>query len=453
MRAEHVEPIEPGLAKAMIRSLARGTAIAAGARYLHVGHDQWLGAQLEILGELAEDGYSETKFVRGTYGAGKSHFLAVVQELARERGWVTAHIECHFDRVEVDRFETLYPALVKKLNVKVTDASVAIGERGVGDTVRYLLERWTDVQLQRVGLQREARSRPFDADIRLFEHLAQTVLRSGVPASFARAVSAYAMAVLARDLTSQNAICAWLCAATEHVDLPEQYFQRTPRLIGKADSGRSRRITLKAITAGTVHEAMRGLLWLIRDSGLAGLVLCIDEVEELARLTPRKRQDRALQALREYVDHAGGDEGYRFLSMYLAATPEMFDGEQYFPRYDALASRIQPVSDSVSWRGPVIDLDRTPLSASELKIVASRVRELYRVGYGEDACLSLTDEVLASVVDEIVKSKLRIARPRLLARLLITELDRARKEGHNYSPPAKLQALVARAAANIQPGE
>ena len=41
---------------------------------------------------------------------------------------------------------------------------------------------------------------------------------------------------------------------------------------------------------------------------------------------------------------AGGDGGYRFLCIYLAATPDMFEGPpEYFPRYDALQTRIQPL--------------------------------------------------------------------------------------------------------------
>src|SRR5207302_687033 len=95
------------LARALIRSLNRGTAIPQGANLIHVGHSEWLAAQMEMLDEISEDGFSDTKFVRGAYGAGKSHFLSVVQEAGRERNWITSHIECHFDRVEIDRFETL----------------------------------------------------------------------------------------------------------------------------------------------------------------------------------------------------------------------------------------------------------------------------------------------------------------------------------------------------------
>src|SRR5438046_2743722 len=107
--------LTPALARALIRGLVRGTTISAGVRHIHVGHTSWLAAQRELLGEIAEDGHADTKFVRGTYGAGKSHFLSMVQDLARVENWATSHIECKVDGVQIDRFETLYPQIVGKL--------------------------------------------------------------------------------------------------------------------------------------------------------------------------------------------------------------------------------------------------------------------------------------------------------------------------------------------------
>ena len=49
------------LARAMVRSLTRGTTVSLGARYIHVGHEKWLTAQQELLRELAEDGGADTK--------------------------------------------------------------------------------------------------------------------------------------------------------------------------------------------------------------------------------------------------------------------------------------------------------------------------------------------------------------------------------------------------------
>jgi hypothetical protein len=223
--------------------------------------------------------------------------------------------------------------------------------------------------------------------------------------------------------------------------------------IGKSVPQSARTFDLRPINAGTVHDAMGGLLWLVKDTGYAGLVVCIDEVEELAHLRTQKRQDRALQALREYVDHAGGDHGFKWLCMYLAATPEMFDNQHYFPRYDALASRIQPVSDVISWRAPVIDLDKTPLGQGQLALMAGKIRDLYAVAHGADAVKPVTDAFLGDLVGEIGRTKLRIARPRLLSRTVVDELNRARSTGAAYTPPDKLESLLTRAASAISRAE
>src|SRR5258708_30880062 len=170
---------DPKLARALIRSLTRGTAIPRGARLIHVGNEEWLAAQLELLREIAEDGYSDTKFIRGAYGAGKSHFLSVVQEGARESGWVTSHIECHFDKVEIDRFETLYPPLVKKLHASDFVALSEDTETAQSpEPIRVILNKWTDNQFSAIGYRRDARSRPFDLDTRLFAHLASRLLNA-----------------------------------------------------------------------------------------------------------------------------------------------------------------------------------------------------------------------------------------------------------------------------------
>src|SRR4051812_31868277 len=130
------------VARVLLRTLTRGTALGEGASYIHVGHAKWLAAQREVLTEIAEDGHADTKFVRGAYGAGKSHFLSVVQDAARDQNWMTVHVECKADGVQIDRFETLYPRIVGKL----TAADFVSNNNGDGvgpiDPVRHLLEKW-----------------------------------------------------------------------------------------------------------------------------------------------------------------------------------------------------------------------------------------------------------------------------------------------------------------------
>ena len=259
---------------------------------------------------------------------------------------------------------------------------------------------------------------------------------------FIRACCAFVRAQINRNSETAGLVADWLGGLNEKVFLPRKYIQRPS--MGKETSDR---VMLRPIGKGTAVEAMKGLLWLIRSAGYAGLVLCIDEIEELAKLGTRKRQDQALQALREYVDHAGGDGGYRNLCMYLAATPEMFEGEEFFPRYDALATRIQAVGTEVNWRAPIIDLDRTPLDDGQLREVAFRICEVYRIAYGGSADNALSKANADIIASTVSQSRFRIAKPRLLARVIVDLLERRRMD--QSGPPTDMKALVEKAAANI----
>jgi hypothetical protein len=444
IKAADVQTPAPSLARALVRSLTRGTAIAQGVRYIHVGHDQWLAAQHELLDEISEDGHSETKFVRGAYGAGKSHFLSVVQDGAREAGWMTSHIECKVDKVQIDRFETLYPNIAAKMLAQDILDARANGPDGLEvDAVRFVLERWTRTQLRAAGVKENALTKPFDAEDRLYRQFQAGLFKSNLPPDFSRALAGFARGFLVDDFETTNAVCGWLRGVAEKVRIPSAYLQKPN------PGAKSSAVTeLRPIGRGTAHDAMRGLLWLVRAAGYRGLALCIDEVEELAKLG-NKRQDQALQALREYVDHAGGDGGYRYLCMYLAATPEMFEGEQYFPRYDALATRIQPLSPELNWRAPVVDLDRTPLEPGQMREMALRIWGVHRAAYGPLSTGELDPDFVSQLVTKIVNTKVRIAKPRLLARVMVDELERARQSGGKYAKPENLDEVVTKTAAQI----
>jgi BREX system ATP-binding protein BrxC/D len=438
--------LTPQLARALIRSLNRGTAVAQGARFIHVGQREWLAAQLEMLDEVAEDGHPETKFVRGAYGSGKSHFLSVVQDFARERQWTTAHIECKTDKVEIDRFETLYPKIVEKLLTPDSMDGIEgpTSTAAPVDAAGALLDKWSKKVLQKSGIRENALSRPFDADERVYGYFERELFRSSLPSQFVHAALAYCRALLEKDVRTTSSVVAWFKGGLESLSIPAAYISSPKKTRAVA-----RDALYRPIGKGTAHDAMRALLWLIRDAGYAGLVLCIDEVEELARLGTQKRQDQALQALREFVDHAGGEGGYRSLCMYLAATPEMFESDRYFPRYDALATRIQPLGDGLNWRGPVIDLEKKPLTRDEMASMADGIVQVYAAAYGDTVSATTSSKIVAAVVDGAIASRQRLAKPRLLARMLVDELEHARNDGTRYQLPADLVAAAARAAASV----
>ena len=83
---------------------------------------------------------------------------------------------------------------------------------------------------------------------------------------------------------------------------------------------------------------LQGLLTLLRDSGLPGLLIILDEVETLQRVRGDVRE-KALNAIRQLIDEV--DAG-RFPGLYLVitGTPAFFDGPQGVQRLVPLAQRL-----------------------------------------------------------------------------------------------------------------
>ncbi len=83
---------------------------------------------------------------------------------------------------------------------------------------------------------------------------------------------------------------------------------------------------------------LQGLLTVLRDSGYAGLVLVLDEIETLQRVRGDVRE-KGLNALRQLIDEV---DGGRFPGLYLVitGTPAFFDGPQGVRRLEPLAQRL-----------------------------------------------------------------------------------------------------------------
>jgi hypothetical protein len=132
------------------------------------------------------------------------------------------------------------------------------------------------------------------------------------------------------------------------------------------------------------HDAalgfLQGLLVVLRDSGLTGLVVVLDEVETLQRVRTDVRE-RALNALRQLIDEI--DSGrYPGLALVITGTPAFFDGPQGVQRLPPLASRLATdfKTDAqfdnpraVQLRLPGFDLDA-------LCTLGWRVRDIYAGG-------------------------------------------------------------------------
>ena len=174
---------------------------------------------------------------------------------------------------------------------------------------------------------------------------------------------------------------------------------------------------------------LQGLLTVLRDSGYAGLVLVLDEIETLQRVRGDVRE-KGLNALRQLVDEI--DAG-RFPGLYLVitGTPAFYDGPQGVRRLEPLAQRLHvDFQTDARFDNPRAVQIRLPGFTHERLVEVGRtIRDLYaRDAGGRDRILSLADDAyvaeLAAAVTGDLGGKVGVA-PRVFLKKLVGDvLDR-----------------------------
>src|SRR5262249_8423988 len=142
---------------------------------------------------------------------------------------------------------------------------------------------------------------------------------------------------------------------------------------------------------------LQGLLTVLRDSGFAGLVLVLDEIETLQRVRGDVRE-KGLNALRQLVDEV---DGGRFPGLYLVVTgtPAFYDRPQGVRRLEPLAQRLHvdfqtdPRFDNLR----AVQVRLPGFSHDRLVAVGRRVRDLFAEdAAARDRVLSLADDAYIS---------------------------------------------------------
>jgi hypothetical protein len=174
---------------------------------------------------------------------------------------------------------------------------------------------------------------------------------------------------------------------------------------------------------------LSGLLAILKDSGRAGLLLVLDEVETLQRMRADTRE-KGLNALRQLLDEIDAGR-YAGLYLLITGTSAFFDGPQGVQRLPPLAQRLQV--DFVTherFDNPRAVQIRLPGFDLELLVrVGARVRDLFiEQAVAPERVREVVDEAyladLAQAVTGQLGGRIGVA-PRLYLKKLVAEvLDR-----------------------------
>ena len=329
----------------------------------------------------------------GEFGAGKSFFLKVVEEMAFDKNFVVSWITLSND-IPFNKIDVVYKNIAKNLKCKT------------GTSLDHIIDRWiTNLKM----MSFEQSSNPQEQNEIVKTNLANDLEETREHAnSFAIAIERYNELMNEGDYKTASYAKAWL-RGDSNIPYTEK------RKFGvKGD-----------VTKENAINFLEALSIFVKSIGYSGLVVLIDEAEFIMNLHTKKLRDIAYNYIRDIYDNCNMGKFQNTLFLF-AGTPELFDQQQKgIPSYEALDDRLKNVlnTDLPDMRKPIFDLKG--FNEDDLKKIAYKLMNMHEEVYKWDA-----HNKINSVLDDIVKSHVETAgltggkvTPRTFIRSFISVLD------------------------------
>jgi len=395
--------ISPARRCEIIDALRRGTVPGNGLDALAVGIDRFQSTLDEEL-NTAQAGRGVFKAVRGEYGSGKTFFGRWLQERARSKGFATSEVQISETDTPLHKMETVYRRMIER----ICTADSGVGSfRGIVDGWFYVLEQ--DV-LAEGSIDPNDEKALILATDELMESRLAAINR--VAPAFSAALRGYREAVAQGDYSKAEGLLNWV-AGQPNVAAS---IRRAAGIKGEIDH------------FGAANF-LAGVVSILRDSGYAGLVLVIDEVETLQRMRADTRE-KGLNSLRQWIDEIDAGR-YPGLYLLITGTPAFYEGPQGVQRLPSLAQRVHTdFSTDLRFDNPRAVQIRLPnFTLPLLCEVGGKVRDIYVEGsVSPDRINRSVDDAyvqgLAQAVAGKLGGKVGVA-PRIFLKKLIGDvLDR-----------------------------
>lgn len=380
-------------ADTIIAALRTGTVPNAGLHHYAVG----LNREFEILRDELQavaSGASRVKGIRGSYGSGKTFVVSRLCEDALNANFVVTKVTLNRDGSSLAALERLYQGIMQNLRMRGTE----------GGALPALLDRWIEraeeyaTEVRRIDEGNEAALRAAVTD-RITQLLGEVGREK--PA-FAAALAVYARAHLSNDYELKRQVIGWLMA--------------DPNVTARGIQGIKGRVERTE-----VMTYLRVLISIIRTLDRPGLVIVLDEVDEMRKL-PSDGRAKAWANLRDLMDQVGS--GVEGLYLILAGTPDVFSGMRGFRELAPLAQRFDDASLDTAYpnlRGPQLPLPR--FGEEQLVTVMERLREIWEVASGSP---SQVDPDFSPYLARGWAQKMGDVAPRIAIREFISVMDRKR---------------------------
>ena len=366
--------------EAIIESLRQGTPPRRGVRCYSVGHDQFLKSvrQRHLEGASTR---GKIRFIAGSWGSGKSHFLREFREEALEAKYLVSLVDLAKEETPFNKFEKVFASILGRIGspemflegngeaaapfaeiLKRTLVATGAGDAAAGDAVPY----------------------------KVFAQATQALMANeSIDIDFRRMVLKYWE--------------TYLPEAGDPVALQQRRGLILNWFAGDGTVGPYRREfgVQKIVTRETARLMLRSLGRFALHANYRGLVILFDEAEMSYSVMRRSDLKSAHNNLLHLINGVDESEG---LFLVYATTPDFYtDPKHGIQNYGALASRIgKPTNTPPKPLDKIWDFDAVQPTAQEYREVALKVRDLYLIAYPDSGDKLSSPNELLTFVDELI---------------------------------------------------
>jgi hypothetical protein len=397
--------IRPRDRDAVLQALRAGVVPRVGQHLVQVGRAAELDALLQDITRIA-DGGAAFRLVVGDFGAGKTFFLNLVRAVALEKKLVTMSADLTPDRrlhATGGQARSLYNELAR---------NTATRTRADGGALPVVVEKFV------TNANGEAkRTNRLTTEVIQEKLGALSELVGGY--DFAAVVEIYWKAFEAKDTDRMTNAVRWLRGE-----------------FGTKTEARAALGVREIIDDANMYDHLKLLARFVRLGGYAGLLVCIDEMVNLFKMSNTQARnsnyEQILRILNDTLQHA--PEGLGFL---LGGTPEFLtDSRRGLYSYPALTSRLAENTFAregrVDLTGPVIRL--SGLTQEDFYVLLQKLRHVY--ASGDPSKYLLPDDGLTAFMEHcfrrIGEAYFRTPRTTIISFInLLAVLDQNRGAGWN----------------------
>jgi hypothetical protein len=379
----------------IINALRRGTVPAGGLERIAVGletEEGVVGSQLDYVAR----GGGDVKFIRGDYGSGKTFLVARALEMARDKGFATAHVIIS-PSSPLHKQKGVYQQICASLRTREEEHAV----KAVIDTWLFSIEE----RLLRVSDQPIPEESLEKATLKEIETALAGI--SEMNSSLAAVLRTYYRANNSGDFQTAQSAIGWICAEPN---------------IG-------RELKQKAGIRGDVDESvalifLKSLVRIIVNAGYSGLAVAVDELETV-QVLPRNQREKSYNTLRLMIDMLDRGEMPNCYFMF-TGTPAFFESPRGVRSLLPLADRISVIEGGnyKNPRQPQIILSK--FDERKLEQVAEKVIEIYGRAYTEVDRSRVSHRFIKAMIEKLTgKFGGRVdVIPRIFLKELVDVLDK-----------------------------